>query len=286
MNMKILVLGVTGMLGSTVFKFLSETHDVWGTLRNSSGKRFFSKGLQEKIISNVDVLNNDELTSLLLKVRPDVIINCIGLIKQLPSAKDPLVALPINTLFPHRLARLSELQGSRLVHISTDCVFSGNKGMYLENDESDALDLYGKSKYLGELNEYSHCVTLRTSIIGHELDSNFSLVDWFLNQNKPCVKGFNKAIFSGLPTIELARVIRDYVLPNSYLKGLYHVSANPINKYYLLSLISKKYDKLVDIVPDTTVVMNRSLDSTLFREKVGYFPSQWEDLISFMYETR
>lgn len=283
--MKILVLGVTGMLGSAVFKTLSAHHDVFGTARGISAKSFFPDTLQQKMIVGVDVLDQDALVNLLADVKPDVVINCVGLIKQLPNAKDPLVALPINAIFPHRLARLCGLQGSRLIHISTDCVFSGEKGMYLESDESDAKDLYGKSKYIGELQDYSHCVTLRTSIIGHELNSNASLVDWFLSQEGQ-VSGFTKAIFSGLPTAELARVINDFVLPNTDLSGLYHVSAEPIDKCALLKLVKGVYGKKIDIVADDAVVINRSLDSTRFRTETGYSPKSWPDLIQFMYDKR
>ncbi|HEY9018775.1 SDR family oxidoreductase [Thiomicrospira sp.] len=283
--MRVLVLGVTGMLGSAVFKSLSEHHDVYGTARGSSAKSFFSETLQKNLIVGVDVLDQDALVGLLAKVRPDVVVNCVGLIKQLPNAKDPLVALPLNAMFPHRLARLCGLQGSRLVHISTDCVFSGEKGMYLETDESDAKDLYGKSKYIGELHDYSHCVTLRTSIIGHELNSNASLVDWFLSQEGQ-VKGFTKAVFSGLPTVELARVIHEFVLPNPYLSGLYHVSAEPIDKCTLLNLVKNIYGEEIEIVEDDAVVIDRSLDSSRFSVATGYSPKSWPDLIQFMYDKR
>ena len=283
--MKVLVLGVTGMLGGAVFKTLSAHHDVYGTARGGSAKLFFSETLQQKMIVGLDVLDQDALVDMLAKVRPDVVVNCVGLIKQLPNASDPLVALPINSMFPHRIARLCALQGSRLVHISTDCVFSGEKGMYNESDESDAKDLYGKSKYIGELRDYSHCVTLRTSIIGNELNSHASLVDWFLSQHVQ-VKGFTKAVFSGLPTVELARVINEFVLPNHALCGLYHVSVDAISKYALLNLIKAVYGKEIDIVADESVVINRSLDSTRFREATGYSPKSWPDLIQFMYDKR
>lgn len=283
--MKILVLGVTGMLGSAVFKTLSMHHDVYGTVRSSSAKSFFSVTLQQKLIVGVDVIDQDALVTLLADVRPDVVVNCVGLIKQLPNSNDPLVALPINALFPHRLARLCGLEGSRLIHISTDCIFSGDKGMYIESDVSDANDLYGKSKYIGELHDYRHCVTLRTSIIGHELNSNTSLVDWFLSQEGQ-VKGFTKAIFSGLPTAELARVINKFVLPNPELSGLYHVSSEPIDKCKLLNLVKDVYGKGIDIISDGNVVIDRSLNSNSFRTATGYSPKSWPELIQFMYDKR
>ena len=284
--MRVLVLGVSGMLGSAIFKFFESSNNIlFGTTRSSSIKTFFDYEVQKKIISGIDVLDHDVVINMFRDIKPDVVINCVGLIKQLSNANDPLVALPLNAMFPHRLARLCALQGSRLIHISTDCVFSGEKGMYLESDESDAKDLYGKSKYIGELHDYSHCVTLRTSIIGHELNSNASLVDWFLSQEGQ-VKGFQKAVFSGVPTVELARVIKDFVLLNPKLSGLYHVSAAPIDKFLLLTLVKEVYGKDIEIVPDSEVVIDRSLDSTKFQTETGYRPKPWPELIQYMYENR
>jgi dTDP-4-dehydrorhamnose reductase len=215
-------------------------------------------------------------------VRPDVVVNCVGLVKQLADANDPLQAVPINTLLPHRLAALCQASGARLVHISTDCVFSGAKGNYLETDFPDAYDLYGRSKLLGEV-DYPHAITLRTSIIGHELSGNRSLVNWFLAQ-QGAVKGFTRAIFSGLPTVELASVVRDVVLPRKELHGLYHVSAKPINKFDLLQLVAKVYRKNIEINPSEELVIDRSLNSDRFKEATGYAPPEWATLIQRMCE--
>ena len=285
--MRILVFGVTGMIGSAVFRQFScdSAFQTWGTLRSSVGRRHYSDSLHGNLINNVDVLEQDALVSLLECVRPDVVINCIGLIKQLAGAKDPLSALPINAMLPHRLAKLCGLMGARLIHVSTDCVFSGRKGMYTEDDLSDAEDLYGKSKFIGELHEVPHAVTLRTSIIGHELDTHLSLIDWFLAQ-KGSVKGYAKAIFSGLPTVELARVMKDYVVPNSDLHGLYHVSAKPIDKLSLLRLVAEAYGHKIEIVPDEQVHIDRSLDSSRFRKEAGYQPPAWPELVKVMRDQR
>lgn len=285
--MRVLVLGVTGMLGHDVFKVLqaSPLLDVWGTLRSSVSLSYFNGKRHEQMLSGIDVLDQDALTSALARVRPDVVINCVGLIKQLADASDPLVAVPINALLPHRLAKLCVLGGARLIHISTDCVFSGSKGLYVESDFSDAEDLYGRSKYIGELHNNPNAVTLRTSIIGHELGSNNALIDWFLSQ-EGCIKGYRKAIFSGLPTVELARVIRDYVIPTRQLHGLYHVSVDPIDKYSLLNLVAEAYGKDIEIEPDDHVQIDRSLDSTLFRNATGYIPPTWRELVEGMRDQR
>lgn len=281
--MKVLVLGVTGMLGSTVFRQLcaDQRYQVWGTLRSAGGLRYFPAEVHSHLLSNVDVLDQDGLVAVLARVRPNVVINCVGLIKQLADAKDPLSALPINAMLPHRLAKLCALTGARLIHISTDCVFSGRKGLYTEEDISDAEDLYGKSKFIGELHELPHAITLRTSIIGHELGSKLSLIDWFLAQSGS-VKGYTKAIFSGLPTVELARVIKDYVIPAQKLHGLYHVSVEPIDKLSLLKLVAEVYGKKIEIVPDEQVCIDRSLDSLRFRLAAGYAPPTWPELVRQM----
>ncbi|TDQ37596.1 dTDP-4-dehydrorhamnose reductase [Thiopseudomonas denitrificans] len=275
------------MLGSAVFKQFAcdSAFQTWGTLRNSAGRCYFSETLHAQLISNVDVLDQDALVNVLAHIRPDIVINCVGLIKQLADAKDPVSALPINAMLPHRLAKLCDLLGARLVHVSTDCVFSGRKGMYTEVNQSDAEDLYGKSKFIGELHQVPHAITLRTSIIGHELGTNFSLIDWFLSQNDP-IKGYAKAIFSGLPTVELARVIKDYVLTNPELYGLYHVSAEPIDKLSLLRLVAKVYGHKVQIVPDEQVSIDRSLDSSRFRQATGYLPPAWPELVKMMRDQR
>lgn len=282
--MNILVLGISGMLGNAVFRYLTlnTAYHVYGTVRSSAALKRFDATTHDRIMTNVDVEDSDRLLQVMGSVRPDVVVNCIGLIKQLADANDPLVALPVNALLPHRLARMCQLARARLVHISTDCVFSGSKGMYLESDESDAKDLYGKSKFLGEV-AYSHTITLRTSIIGHELNSSVALIDWFLAQ-KGDVKGYTNAFFSGLPTVELARVIGEFVIPNPQLSGLYHVSADRISKYDLLTLVARQYRSTVTIHPDSNLKIDRSLDSSRFTQATGYRAPGWEALVERMHQ--
>lgn len=281
---KVLVLGASGMLGSAVFRAFCDRPDyeVVATVRSSSSLQYFTSAQQTSIISNIDVLEADALVSLFARVQPDVVVNCVGLVKQLSSAKDPLATLPLNSLLPHRLARLAALSRARLIHISTDCVFAGTKGRYTEESQPDATDLYGVSKHLGEVTSYDNAVTLRTSIIGRELASAHSLVDWFLKQ-KGEVKGFDKAIFSGLPTCELATIIRDFVIPTPSLQGLYHVSAAPISKYELLQLVAAAYKKTIGIIKDEQFTIDRSLDSTRFTNACGYKAPDWPELINRMH---
>jgi dTDP-4-dehydrorhamnose reductase len=279
---KILVLGASGMLGSAVLRVMAEdgAHDVRATARSAGVRRHFRPELAERIICGVDVENFDALAAVFAEFRPQVVINCIGLVKQLAEVDDPLIALPINALLPHRLARLCALVEARLIHISTDCVFNGRKGNYREFDPSDAEDLYGKSKFLGEV-KLPHTLTLRTSIIGHELQNAHGLIDWFLSQQGQC-EGYTRAIFSGVPTVILARIIRDIVLPLPTLSGVYHVAAQPISKYELLKLVARIYGKEIDIIADERVVIDRSLDAGRFLAATGYAPPDWPALIQSM----
>lgn len=281
--MKILVLGASGMLGNAMVRVLGEgaDHEVYGTVRSESSKRFLCASIAERLLSGIDVEHHDSLLQVFIRVRPDVVINCVGLIKQLADADDPLQAIPINSLLPHRLARLCELSGARLVHMSTDCVFAGDKGGYRESDQSDATDLYGRSKYLGEV-AYPHTITLRTSIIGHELQSAHGLVNWFLSRQANC-NGYTRAIFSGLPTVALAQIVRDVVIPCPALSGVYHVAAQPISKYDLLKMIAEVYGKTIEITPSDKLVIDRSLNAERFRNATGYVVPGWPELIKLMY---
>jgi len=281
---QVLVLGASGMLGNAIMRVFSQSagFDVAGSVRSTAAVRLLPADVAAKLVVGYDVENQDHLLALFDRVRPSIVINCVGLVKQLAEADDPLRAIPLNALLPHRLARLCGVIGARLIHISTDCVFSGAKGGYSEADTCDAKDVYGRSKFLGEV-DYPHAITLRTSIIGHELTGSSSLIGWFLAQ-QGSVKGYRKAIFSGLPTVEIARLIRDHVIPLPKIHGLYHVSAEPIDKYKLLTLVAEAYGKCIVIQPDDALVIDRSLDSCRFRQATGFEPAPWPELIRRMHE--
>lgn len=280
--MNILVLGANGMIGNAMVRVLSEQPDwqVFGTVRSEAAKRFFDERIANRLLSGVDVELPDSLQRTFALVRPSVVINCVGLVKQHSDANDAMRAIPLNALLPHRLARLCDVAAARLVHISSDCVYSGSRGGYLESDIGDASDLYGRSKLLGEVT-YPHTVTLRTSGVGHELQHAHGLLAWFLSQDKKC-KGFTKAIFSGVPTVVLAQIVRDIVIPNDTLSGLYHVAAAPIDKYTLLKLFAAEYEKEIEIVPDDSFVIDRSLNADRFRDATGYVAPDWPALIATM----
>jgi len=282
--MNILVLGVNGLIGSTVFRYLSEysEHLVFGTVRNQDYINYFNVEFRNNVIHSVDVNDFDKLVKVFNDTSPGLVINCAGITKHLRDSESHLVTIPINSVAPHRLAQICHLTKSRLLHISTDCVFSGKKGNYWEEDFPDANDLYGRSKVLGEVS-YGNNLTIRTSTVGHELMTNFGLLNWFLSQEGSC-KGFKNVIFSGLPTVYLAKIINEYIIPSKDLNGLYHVSAEPISKYNLLNLIAERYSKKIKIIPEEDFKIDRSLISDRFRSLTGFKPPSWQELVNIMFE--
>lgn len=281
---RLLVLGASGMLGSVIFEkaIRSEKFSVIGQIRNPLTLNHFSAQLKERTHIGVDVLKDDQLLRLFDDIKPNLVINCVGIIKQSKLVEDPLLTIPINSVLPHRLAKLCNQINARLIQISTDCVFDGENGRYTELDTANANDLYGRSKLLGEIGHQEHVTTIRTSIIGRELTQKKSLLEWFLAQ-KSSVFGYTNAIFSGLPTNELAEIILDLIAPDFSMSGLYHVSADPISKYDLLQMIKETYQLDVAINPSSSFKIDRSLDCTKFKKKTGYVSKNWEQLVRAMY---
>ena len=284
MNARLLIVGASGMLGNSLLRYFAakESFKVFASVRDVVSLRDIGGVSNFQLLAGIDAKNVDSLRRVFDEVKPDVVVNCVGVVKQLVAADDAIVSIPLNSLLPHRLASLCAETGSRLIHFSTDCVFSGNKGGYLDSDIPDPIDLYGRSKLLGEV-DYPHAITLRTSLIGHELNGARSLVNWFLAQ-EGSVNGFKKAIFSGLPTVEIARVIEEHVLVHPELHGVYHLSVHPISKYDLLSILKDVYRKQIEITPDESLVIDRSLDSTRFREATGFSPKPWSELVQAMHD--
>lgn len=271
------------MLGHTLLRVVAEKQEweIEGTARGEASVRFAGRSKAVPILA-FDAGKESEVARLLAERKPDVVVNCIGVTKHRTTAEDPVLSCRINTIFPHLLAEEGRKTGTRVVHISSDCVFSGREGFYKEGDPMDALDIYGKSKSMGELHD-PHTITLRTSMIGHEMGTKFGLLEWFLSQAGSC-KGFSRAYFSGLPTVVLARLIRDVVIPKHELAGVYHVAAERIDKYRLLKAIAKVYDKDIEIVEDREFQVDRSLDATRFAAATGYVAPSWPDLLMEMRE--
>ncbi len=276
--MRILILGGDGMLGHRLFKHLVVRHDVRVTLRQDL-EAYQEYGLftAQNAFSGVNLRGTDRLSGVINDFRPDAVINAVGVVKQRSEAQEYIPSLEINSLLPHRLVEVCRPVGARLIHMSTDCVFSGKKGNYKESDPADAEDLYGRTKYLGEVYD-KNCLTLRTSIIGIELSRKKSLLEWFLAQSG-AVKGFRNAIFSGFSTIEMSKIIELMLVEHQEATGLYHVSSDPISKFDLLSMIKKALNLPMEIIPDEQLKCDRSLDSARFHDEFGYRPPSWESMI-------
>lgn len=282
--MRVLILGGSGLLGHKLCQILRDRFEVYATVRRDAP--YYARfGLLDpaRLMGEMDLRHIGDVLAVFGWSHPDVVINTVGIVKQREKSTDPLQMLEINSLLPHRLALACRAQGARLIHISTDCVFSGKDGNYCEEAISDASDLYGKTKYLGEV-QGEKTLSLRTSFIGRELETRHGLMEWFLAQKGKRCCGFSRAIFSGLTTIALAEVVANLLEKQPGLCGLYHVSGDPISKYDLLCLINEIYGLGVGVDKDTNFVCDRSLDSTRFRRATGWQPAPWRHMILQMKE--
>ena len=278
--MRLLILGGSGMLGHQLWRGLHAQHDTWVTLRRPVAD-FAAHNLfdEAKAIQFDDITDDTALERALGQAKPEAVINCVGLIKQRDEASDEALTLRVNAEFPHRLAKRCGEAGARLIHFSTDCIFAGTKGNYTESDPSDAADLYGQSKHQGEVAD-AHSVTLRTSVIGHELGTNLALLDWFLSQRGQAISGFTKAIYSGFTTLEMARIVDRILTQHPALSGVWHVASESISKFALLQLCREKLGWDGVIEPNDEFVCDRSLNGDRFNEATGYTPPSWEAMIS------
>lgn len=274
----ILVLGANGMLGHQAIRTLADDFEVWGACRNPSDLP--SLGVPPtRILGGLDGQKASSTYELIKRVRPDLVINAAGIVKQRPEALDAVASIAVNSLWPHVIADACALFGARLVHISTDCVFSGARGSYVETDIPDDDDLYGRSKLLGEIGDREHVTTLRTSMIGWQLGATTGLVAWFAAHRNEALRGYTRAIFSGLTTRALTEVIRDVILPDPTLSGMWHLSANPIDKYTLLVSLAEYLGWSVELTPTSEPAIDRSLDSKRFQSRTGWTPPSWDTML-------
>jgi dTDP-4-dehydrorhamnose reductase len=281
--MRIMVIGGAGMLGHKVFQtlraqFPGTMATTWEDVRRAP---FDGVDLLhgDDVISGVDVTDFTRLNGLLSDIRPDFIINCVGIVKQRDEASRAIPCITLNALLPHQLAQWAAKWGGRVIHPSTDCVFSGRTGHYTEGSPSDAEDLYGRTKYLGELHNAENGLTLRTSIIGRELVSHRSLLDWFLSQNGKAIDGYRRVIYSGVTTNQFARVAALIIARFPTLHGLYQLVSEPIAKHDLLVLIRDAYGLDIRIRPSDTEVSDRSLCGEKLRAATGYISPTWPELV-------
>jgi dTDP-4-dehydrorhamnose reductase len=272
------------MLGHELWRHFHISHETWVTLRGP-GSTFHRYGLfqEGRVCSGVDVQDVSRVESIIREISPDVVLNCVGIIKQLKEANDPISSITVNALLPHRLSEICKENGARLILFSTDCVFSGKRGGYTESDIPDADDLYGRTKYLGEVHDQLHTVTIRSSIIGRELGTAHSLVDWFISNKGKAVHGYRKAIYSGFTTVEMARIV-GLILDRPDLNGLLHVASEPITKYHLLCLIRDKFDLQIEIKAYDQYNCDRSLIGDRFNKATKYSAPNWDMMIQELAE--
>ena len=277
--MRILILGGTGMLGHTLWQYFSlRFPDTYTTIRQSrTVYEKYELFTSDKVIDSVDVVDFQMLTGIMKCIKPDFILNCIAITKRRKEADIAIHAITLNALLPHKLVEWGKNNSAKVVNFSTDCVFDGGQGNYTEESLTNAADLYGKTKVLGEI-QGENALTLRSSFIGTELYAGTELLEWFLSQTG-VVKGFKNAIYSGLTTLELSRIIENIMVNHRGVTGLYNISSDPISKFDLLMFIKEKMHLNVEVVPDETIRCNRSLDSTKFRKEFSYTPPTWEAMI-------
>ncbi|HXA19330.1 MAG TPA: SDR family oxidoreductase [Thermoanaerobaculia bacterium] len=317
--MRVLILGAGGMLGHKVWQIFRDRFDCRAAVRTRLPLALFD---DDRIMAGIDAADFERVTRLIGKVRPDAVINCVGVVKQLAAAHDPIASITLNSLFPHVVARACGEVGARMIHISTDCVFAGTRGNYRESDAPDAADLYGRSKLLGEVVTEAQTrvsvphsllgevvteaqtkvsvphsllgevvteaqtrvsvphLTIRTSIIGRELRTANGLVEWFLLNRGGAVRGFTKAVFSGVTTTTLAETLADVIEHHPDLNGLYHVAGAAITKYDLLVMLNEAFGAGAAITADDSVVIDRTLDAARFSEATGLGPPAWREMIA------
>ena len=284
--MKILILGASGMIGLAINNHLIKNKDfkVIGTTTNSKAKKIIENQNNLNKLILFDFLKDNNIESLLKSVKPNIIINCIGVIKQSSLITNKINTIYLNSILPNKLSILALQNGIKLIQISTDCVFSGKIGSYIESDNPDPTDTYGRTKLIGETTN-DNCLTLRTSLVGHELLTKNGLLEWFLSQKNQCT-GFKNAFFSGFTTIAFAKILETILTNKQELKGLYHVSSNIISKYDFLKKINLVYNRGIKINEDKSFKINRSLNSTALKEKITYKVETWDDMIKEMFRQR
>ena len=282
--MKILILGANGMIGHQMWRKLDQAFpgQVWGSVRNEA--TFYKKfGIfkSERLIPHLDVTDFVKTQRVLDEHKPDVILNCIGITLRKPEIKNSELCLEVNSMFPHRLSFWVKKNKTRLIHFSTDCVFDGSDGLYDEDSDPTAKDVYGKTKFLGEVSGQG-CLTLRTPILGREIEGKTELVEWFLAQKNKKIKGFANAIYSGITSPEIAKQVIQIIKNYPNLEGLYQISSQPISKYDLLVMLNEIAAVDATIERDETYATNKSLDSKKYRQLTGYQPPSWHYMLTEM----
>ncbi len=278
--MNILIVGATGMIGHRLWLGLSKDFEVHAILRRSVDSIPIKDRIDLSRTYRIDdVQNKDALEKIIARCTPDLVINCVGVVKQLDLSKDYQTSIALNSLFPHQLSEICQKYNARMIQFSTDCVFKGDRGMYSDFDTPDATDIYGRTKTLGEIDYAEHVLTLRTSFIGREIFPHGSLITWFESQRGNTIQGFSKAIYSGLPTNTLVRIFKEKIIPAVHIHGIYNLSSAPIGKYQLLKLVKDLFKLDIVVENNARFKVDRSLDSTKLRNLLNIEIPCWENLV-------
>ncbi len=288
MKHRVLVLGATGMLGHKLTQRLAREFPTFATLRQPAPPETAAAAAalgEAHLHGGIDVERPEALRRALDWAEPTVVINAVGVIKQIAAARDPIAQIRFNALLPHVVAAACREHGAapRLVHFSTDCVFSGRAGPYSEDAEPDPQDVYGRSKLLGEV-AADNCLTIRSSVVGRELRGRSSLIEWFLAQRGKRVKGFAGALYTGLTTSAMADLVADLIKTQPLLAGIWHVASSPISKFELLQLVDRAFGLDIEIERDDDFFCDRRLDGRAFAARTGFNATSWERMIATMAE--
>ena len=282
--MKILIIGLSGMMGHKLFTYLQnqKCYDLYSTTTTNFKIEYPNfKILNKKNIFYSEKQDINFFDKIFSSVNPDIVINCSAILKESSFNQNPIRYIEINSVYPHKISLLSEKYNFRFIHFSSDIVYGDKNKLSSENDEININSIYATTKYLGEVT-YNNSLTIRSSIIGHQLNGNSGLVEWFLNNENKSINGFSKVIYSGLTTTEMSKIFHKYIIPNSNLYGVINISSNPISKFDILRIIKKYYKIKTEIIDDKSIVSNRSLNFSLFKQKTGYSPPSWDLMIKEM----
>ena len=280
--MRILILGTSGLIGHKLFQILGKRFgDIHGVLHHDgSVEKAASLFDNENCYFNVDVLDTHKIKKILNEIKPDVILNCAGITKRRPEINDPLLAIGLNALFPHKLAQWAKEHNCRVIHFSTDCVFDGKIGDYTEDSLTTGEDAYGRTKALGEI-QYDHTLTIRSSFIGRELSVFSELLEWLIAQEGKTIKGFTNAYYSGISTLEMSRVVGDIIEFHQGVSGLRQLSCiEPISKFELLCLARDAFGVNVEIVPDGNFTIKPTLNSDKLKSEINLSIPSWPQMMA------
>jgi len=284
---RVLVLGVNGLIGHTMYRKLKqEGFEVFGTMRRAKIEFMQYDFLQaDTIIDGLDVQEISNVSEVILQIQPSVVVNCIGITRRKDEISNSIQAIKINALLPHQIAKICQDMSIRMIHLSTDCVFSGDFGLYTEDSIPDASDMYGRTKAMGEVLDNPNCLTLRSSFLGTEISDRTELLEWLLSQKGRTIKGYTKAIYSGVSTVYLSSVITEILRHYPQLSGLYQIAPDtPISKYDLLCIAKNAFNIDVEIVENDSFVSDKSLSGARLKKVMNYRVPSWHDMLQELAE--